>query len=69
MNKEVECMCLECGISLYLDKDTILLGDYVTDALRAVEKTFCTQCGGQLAMVGLAGEEPNYRIGSKQVAE
>jgi len=69
MSKEVECMCLECGISLYLDKDSILLGDYVTDTLRVVEKTFCTQCGGQLAMVGLAGDEPNYRVRSERGAE
>ncbi|MCK8600444.1 hypothetical protein [Desulfoferrobacter suflitae] len=69
MSKEVECMCLECGVSLYLDGDIIHLGDYVTDALRAVEKTFCTQCGGQLALVGLAGDEPNYRTRGERAAK
>ena len=69
MNREVECMCLECGVSLYLDNGSILLGDYITDSLRAVEKIVCTQCGGQLAMVGLAGDEPNYRVQSERGAE
>lgn len=66
MSKEVECMCLERGVSLYLDGDIILLGDYVADAPRAIEKTFCTQCDGQLALVGLAGDEPNYRTRSER---
>jgi hypothetical protein len=55
-------MCLECGISLYLEADGIALGDFAEGDLRVVEKTFCTHCGGQLVQIGKAGDQPLYKI-------
>jgi hypothetical protein len=62
MSDELECMCLECGISLYLPRELIILeqyGDVVSDMVR---EPFCVECGGRLKVVGRPGEEPFYRV-------
>lgn len=64
MSDEMECMCLECGISshfpaLELSFDTVpgFTGK------RIVTNLFCPQCGGGLLVVGRVGEEPFYQTG------
>jgi hypothetical protein len=37
--------------------DTVIACDH-----RMVRNIFCTECGGILAMIGLAGEQPHYRL-------
>lgn len=61
MNDEMECMCLECGISVLLSLETIALGDFVEGQRRQVDNIFCTECGGPLVLVGKAGDEAYYR--------
>jgi hypothetical protein len=62
MSEEIECMCLHCGISVYLDKDLVSFEEGFDPAGRLVRGSFCTECGGQLAAVGKAGDEPDYRL-------
>jgi hypothetical protein len=62
MSEELECMCLNCGISVYLSADAIVLDDSAGLAARLVKNCFCTECGGQLTVVGKAGDEPLYRL-------
>jgi hypothetical protein len=53
---------MNCGVSLYLPMNEVILEDTLTGDYRMIRNYFCTECGGQLAMVGLAGEQPNYRL-------
>jgi hypothetical protein len=62
MTDELECMCIECGISLYLPRDLITLGDHDEEGNTLVRAPFCTECGGRLRVVGKAGDEPFYRV-------
>ncbi len=61
MNDEMECMCLECGISIYLSLEKISLGDFAEGQKRLVDNVFCTECGGPLVLVGKAGDEACYK--------
>jgi hypothetical protein len=62
MDRDVECMCMNCGVSLYIPMGEIVLDDTVIRCEhRMVRNYFCTECGGQLAMIGVAGEQPHYR--------
>ena len=63
MNEEMECMCLECGISLYLNLDGILLESLEGSDLKLLKDTFCVECGGPLVLTGKAGDQPRYRVG------
>lgn len=62
MTDELECMCTECGISLYFPPDLITLDDYNDAGKALVLAPFCTECGGRLRLIGKAGEEPFYRL-------
>lgn len=62
MKGDVECMCMNCGVSLYIPMSEVILEDVPTGDYRMVRNCFCTECGGQLAMIGLAGEQPTYRL-------
>ncbi|MDY0042475.1 MAG: hypothetical protein RBS57_19365 [Desulforhabdus sp.] len=64
MSMEIECMCLECGISLYLQTSSLVLGSFIEGDKRLVDNTFCSQCGGPLLAVGKAGEQRNYIVSS-----
>ncbi len=56
-------MCTNCGISLLIPMGEIVLDDTVISCdHRLVRNLFCTECGGALAMIGLAGEQPHYRL-------
>jgi DNA-directed RNA polymerase subunit RPC12/RpoP len=62
MNEQMECMCLDCGISLLLPREVISLDDDVGESAKLLRKLFCTECGGQLILIGAAGAEPHYRL-------
>lgn len=64
MSDEMECMCLECGISSYFPAVDLSFDNFPGFAgKRFVTNLFCPQCGGVLFVVGLVGEEPCYRTG------
>ena len=58
---QVECMCLQCGSSLHVDRGDLVCVeiDPETGGTMA-DNLFCTACGGVLLLVGAAGEEPSY---------
>ncbi|MBW2072532.1 MAG: hypothetical protein JRI89_14925 [Deltaproteobacteria bacterium] len=63
MSELMECMCQECGISHYLPEDTITLEDPANSEVRLLSGIFvCSECGGALALIGKAGDEPSYRL-------
>ncbi|HAA04659.1 MAG TPA: hypothetical protein DCE18_15035 [Syntrophobacteraceae bacterium] len=62
MRNESELMCLECGISIYLPRDLIVLESFVDAGVQLVRDPFCTECGGKLRLIGGAGNEPYYRL-------
>lgn len=62
MALEMECMCLECGISTYLDMEGISMED-LGDGVKIVKDTYCPECGGLLKLIGKAGDEPYYKLG------
>ena len=63
MSEEMECMCQQCGISTYLPADMISLEDPANTEVKLLSAIHaCENCGGQLALVGKAGEEPHYRL-------
>lgn len=57
----VECMCLECGISTYLDMDNITVED-LGGGIKVVSNAYCPDCQGGLRVIGKAGAEPYYKI-------
>ncbi len=61
MENLMECMCLECGVSIYLDLGQIAVEEAADSKMKLVSNLFCTECGGLLALRGRAGDEPNYR--------
>jgi len=63
MGEDMECMCVECGISTYLPLDYIKMEDLAaTDSKMIDSLIVCQNCGGQLKLVGKAGDEPEYRL-------
>jgi DNA-directed RNA polymerase subunit RPC12/RpoP len=63
MSVQMECMCLECGISAFYDLGALAMDDYSEGNFKAVkDTTVCTECGGRLVVIGKAGDEPNYRL-------
>lgn len=57
----VECMCLECGISHHLDRDSLVLDDR-GGGVSVVTNLYCQECDGLLRLIGKAGDEPCYRL-------
>ena len=63
MSMEMECMCQQCGVSIYIPADFISLEDPANTEVKMLSSLHvCEQCGGQLALVGRAGDEPHYRL-------
>ena len=63
MNDQMECMCMECGISSYLPKGDILMEDPASTESKMLNSLLvCQICGGQLKLIGRAGDEPFYRL-------
>jgi len=53
MSDKIECMCLECGVSMFLPKNDISMDD-PSDADSKLLDSFlvCENCGGRLSMIG-----------------
>ncbi|MFP3870076.1 MAG: hypothetical protein ACLFVT_04235 [Syntrophobacteria bacterium] len=63
MSDEMECMCQECGMCFYLPADEISLEDAANNEQKLVSSFHvCSVCGGQLLLIGRAGDEPYYRL-------
>jgi hypothetical protein len=63
MTENVECMCQQCGISLYLPADAISLEDPGNIEVKTLSDLhICEKCGGKLVLIGKAGDEPHYRL-------
>jgi hypothetical protein len=63
MSNEIECMCTQCGISIYLPEDNVIMEDSADANSRLLDILLvCEQCGGQLRLVGKRGDEPFYRL-------
>ena len=63
MNEEMECMCMACGASSYLPKGDILMEDAAgTDSKMLNSLLVCQICGGQLKLMGKAGDVTFYRL-------
>ena len=63
MSEEMECMCQQCGVSVYIAADLISLEDPANTQVKFLSSIHvCQNCGGQLALVGKAGGEPHYRL-------
>jgi hypothetical protein len=64
MNAEMECMCRQCGVSIYLPAEIISLEDPANTEVKLLSSIHvCENCGGPLILVGKAGDEPYYRLG------
>lgn len=63
MGEEIECMCMECGASNYLPADAVTMDEQEgTDSKLLDSLLVCQNCGGQLKLIGRAGDEPYYRL-------
>jgi hypothetical protein len=62
MSNEMECMCLECGVSIHMPEGLIAMDPSDSDLKVLDSLLICENCGGQLNLVGKAGDEPFYRL-------
>jgi len=63
MTQEMECICQQCGISVFLSEDLVLLEDPASTEVKLLDSLLvCQACGGQLALIGKSGDEPYYRL-------
>lgn len=63
MSQEMECMCVQCGLSSYLLSSDIAFEDPANIESKLLNSlNVCQVCGGQLTLVGKAGDEPHYRL-------
>lgn len=63
MSNKIECMCMQCGISIYLPEDNIIMEDSSNANSKLLDILLvCEHCGGQLRLVGKRGDEPFYRL-------
>ena len=57
---EMECHCLECGISNHLVLEGAVLEPLAPSETKLLANIFCSECGGPLMVRGKAGDEPFY---------
>ncbi len=62
MSNEMECMCLECGVSIHMPEDLITMDTSDSTSKLLDSLLVCEKCGGQLKLVSKAGDEPFYRL-------
>ena len=62
MSSEMECMCLECGMSIHVSEDLLAMDPSDPDSKMLDSIVICENCGGRLKLVGKAGDEPLYRL-------
>jgi hypothetical protein len=58
----MECMCLECGMSIHMAENLITMDPSDPTSKLLDSLLVCKNCGGQLTLVGKAGDEPFYRL-------
>ncbi len=69
MNDDLECMCTQCGISVYLPPSLVTMEDFNAGGEKLVLSPSCPECGGRLFVIGKAGEEPYYRVPEEEPPE
>jgi len=63
ISQEMECMCQQCGMFVYLPEDDVVMQDPSSVESKLIDIMIaCQNCGGQLALVGKAGDEPHCRV-------
>ena len=63
MGEELECMCMECGVSNYLPADDVIMDEQEGTNSKLLDRLLvCQNCGGQLRLIGRAEDEPYYRL-------
>ena len=62
MSVQMECMCLECGVSIFMDSGRITIEGPTDAGHHMLKDAFCTECGGLMVLIGKAGDEPHYRL-------
>ncbi|MFO7554854.1 MAG: hypothetical protein R6W88_06590 [Desulfobacterales bacterium] len=62
MSNEMECMCVQCGVSIHMPADYITMDTSDSDSKLLDSLLVCEKCGGLLRLVGKAGDEPFYRL-------
>ena len=63
MSEQMECMCMECGISSYLTEKDIVIDVSANAQSKFLDnRIVCQNCGGPLRLVGRAEDEPFYRL-------
>lgn len=63
MSNEIECMCMQCGISIHVPEDSVIMDDSSDANSKLLDiLVVCEQCEGQLRLVGKRGDEPFYRL-------
>lgn len=56
-------MCMECGVSTHISEEYIVKSDPFSSESKILDSLLvCEICGGQLMLVGKAGDEPFYRL-------
>jgi len=62
MSDEMECMCLQCGISNHIEMASISLEILDGSDVKVIKDIFCAECGGPLIILGKAGDRPHYSL-------
>ncbi len=63
MSNEIECMCMQCGISIHIPEDSVIMDNSSDSDSKLLDiLVVCEHCGGQLRLVGKKGDEPFYRL-------
>jgi hypothetical protein len=62
MSQEWECMCMTCGISVYLGLEGVAFDDTAAGDIQMLKNIFCPECGGPMGLVGRAGDRPFYEV-------
>lgn len=60
---QMECLCLECGISNYMELEGVSPDSLKPSEPRILANIFCEACGGAMLVRGRAGAEPCYPSG------
>jgi len=58
MNEKTECMCQNCGIYHHIDTHIITSDDLPDGEMKLVRNIFCSECGGELVIIGKDNDEP-----------
>ena len=56
MDQEMECMCQQCGMSVYFAEDMISFEDPANVEVKLLSSLLvCENCGGPLVLIGKVG--------------